>query len=520
MTIKPTLKNIPQRWKESIVAKAAEWLPQSEGAKGMRSPHFWIITALMAFCTLLYYVDRTPLVGMSPFNHSFFTGIHDIQRILFFIPIIYAALVFRVRGSLIVSFAFLCVVLPRAFLFSPYPNPLLRPLLFVSFAALVSLLLATQLNLAVKARKAQAEQIVRLERDKLATILDSMEDGAYIINSKYEVEYINRTMLSQFGPVEQRKCYQYLHDREEPCPWCNIQSVLEGRSVRRNLYSAKNGRTFDFIGTPYKEADGSISQLGMLRDITERKQLEWDVDRLKELDRTRRNLLATVSHELRSPLATIRGYTSILADSQQKLSDSQKREFIVAVQEDAERLTEFVNNLLDLSRLEAGLIKLEMNLCSIGTLLKRVVAAARIRSPRHQIVLKVAHPLPIVNIDVARIEQVLNNLIDNAIKYSAEGTEITVTARKVDNELLVGVSDQGIGVPAEDLEKVFYPMHRIDHKQTEASRGLGLGLSLCKGLVTLHGGRIWVESKVGVGSTFWFALPVDRRTSNSVAGAS
>ncbi len=157
ITIKPILKSTWQHWKESIVAKAAGWSPQSDTARGVRSPHFWIITALIAFGTLHYYVDQTPLVGMSPFNHSFFTSVHDLHRTLFFIPIIYAALVFRVWGSLIASFAFLCVVLPRALLFSTYPDPLLRPLLFVTFGSLVSLLIATQLNRVEKERRTRAE---------------------------------------------------------------------------------------------------------------------------------------------------------------------------------------------------------------------------------------------------------------------------------------------------------------------------------------------------------------------------
>jgi len=139
-----------------MVAKAAEWSPQSD-ARGVRSPHFWIITALIAFGALLYYADQTPLVSIWPFKHSFFTSVHDLHRTLFFIPIIYAALVFRVRGSLIVSFAFLCVVLPRALLFSSYPDPLVRPLLFVTFAVFISLLMATQLNRVEKERKARAE---------------------------------------------------------------------------------------------------------------------------------------------------------------------------------------------------------------------------------------------------------------------------------------------------------------------------------------------------------------------------
>ena len=157
MTVKPTLRSTSQCWKESIVTKAAGWLSQGDATRGVRSPHFWIITVLMIVCASIYYVEQTPLINIPPFNYSFFTSIHDLHRTLFFIPIVYAALVFRVRGSLIASFAFLCVVLPRALLFSPYPNPLLRPLLFVTFASFIGLLLATHLNRIEKERKTRAE---------------------------------------------------------------------------------------------------------------------------------------------------------------------------------------------------------------------------------------------------------------------------------------------------------------------------------------------------------------------------
>ncbi|TRZ52105.1 MAG: hypothetical protein D4S01_03480, partial [Dehalococcoidia bacterium] len=156
ITTKPTLKSTLQRWEESIVTRVAEWLPQSD-TRGVRSPHLWIITALMALGTVIYYIDQTPLVSVPPFNYSFFTSVHDLHRTLFFIPIIYAALVFRVRGSLIASFVFLGVVLPRALLFSPYPDPLLRPLLLVALATFVTLLIATQLNRIERERKARAE---------------------------------------------------------------------------------------------------------------------------------------------------------------------------------------------------------------------------------------------------------------------------------------------------------------------------------------------------------------------------
>jgi len=139
------------------VANINKWLPRNDSDLGIRSPHFWIIAPLTAFITFLYYVDQTPLAGISPFNTSFFSGVHDIHRTLFLIPVVYSALVFRVRGSLIISSVFLCVVLPRALLFSPYPDPLLRPLFFVSLAVLISLLVATQLNRIESERRALAE---------------------------------------------------------------------------------------------------------------------------------------------------------------------------------------------------------------------------------------------------------------------------------------------------------------------------------------------------------------------------
>ncbi len=157
MTKNLTPKSTWQRWKESSASKIIKWLPEDQSSRGIRSPHFWIIAALMAVLTFVYYVDQTPMVSIPPFYHSFFTGVHDIHRTLFFIPIVYAALVFRVWGSLITSFAFLCVVLPRALLFSPYSDPLARAVLLVIFLTLIGILVATQLNRIESERKARAE---------------------------------------------------------------------------------------------------------------------------------------------------------------------------------------------------------------------------------------------------------------------------------------------------------------------------------------------------------------------------
>jgi signal transduction histidine kinase len=151
-----TPKSLWQRWEENSAGRLVEWLSDERRPKGIRSPHCWIIVAIMALLTFVYYVDQTSLVSLSPFNHSFFTGVHDLHRTLFFIPIVYAALVFGMWGSLITSFAFLCVVLPRAFLFSPYADPTIRAVLFVIFAALIGVLVAMQLIRIESERKARA----------------------------------------------------------------------------------------------------------------------------------------------------------------------------------------------------------------------------------------------------------------------------------------------------------------------------------------------------------------------------
>jgi signal transduction histidine kinase len=152
MTAKSSLKRLQRYWEENIVARAAEWK-----VEGWRNRHLLILAALMALCIFQYYVDQTPLTSLPFFSNSFFTGVHDINRALFLIPIIYGALAFRVRGSLITSLIFLAAVLPRALVFSTYPSPLLRALVFVVFAAFIGLFLATELNRFERERKTNAE---------------------------------------------------------------------------------------------------------------------------------------------------------------------------------------------------------------------------------------------------------------------------------------------------------------------------------------------------------------------------
>ena len=247
------------------------------------------------------------------------------------------------------------------------------------------------------------------------------------------------------------------------------------------------------------------------RDITERRQSERKTLEYEELNKLKSNLLSTVSHELRAPLAVIKGYATMLLRYDRRLRRAEKLEYLESIDRTTDRLTELVEHLLDMSRLEAGLFRLDTQPASISKLIEEAVAEARIGAPGRKITVDVEEGLPLVNIDPRRIRQVLDNLIDNAIKYSEKGTTVMIEAQYVGSEVQISVTDQGMGIFPEDREKVFERMYRIEQRLNPELKGAGLGLAICKGLVEAHGGRIWVESEVGQGSTFYFTLPIYTR---------
>jgi len=232
----------------------------------------------------------------------------------------------------------------------------------------------------------------------------------------------------------------------------------------------------------------------------------------EELDKLKTNLLSTVSHELRTPLAIIKGYSTMLLDYDRKLSPREKSGNLRSIDRATDRLTDLVDRLLDMSRLDAGLLKLKKAPTSVSGMVKEAITEARLRARKHKIVSHIMGRLPRIDIDARRIRQVLDNLIDNAVKYSGEGSSVVVEVMKKDGGgLQVSIADQGIGIPTEDLEKVFDRMYRLEQRLSTDPGGMGLGLALCKALVEAHDGEIWAESQVEEGSTFYFTIPVETK---------
>jgi signal transduction histidine kinase len=205
-------------------------------------------------------------------------------------------------------------------------------------------------------------------------------------------------------------------------------------------------------------------------------------------------------------LGLIKVYSTTLLAEDVDFNQETQKECLRTIDEETERLETIVDNLLDLSRMEGGRLHLDRRPTDVRQLAKEIVQATKIQTTQHHLALDLpAYPL-MAHVDARRIEQVLRNLLSNAIKYSPEGGTITVQARGDDDQILIGVSDEGIGIPPRDLDRVFERFYRVDNEVTQRVGGAGLGLAVCQGIVKAHGGHMWVESVLGEGSAFYFTL--------------
>jgi K+-sensing histidine kinase KdpD/DNA-binding response OmpR family regulator len=231
-----------------------------------------------------------------------------------------------------------------------------------------------------------------------------------------------------------------------------------------------------------------------------------EVELLRQMDQVRSDLIANVSHELRTPLGLIKILCTTLLRDDIVVDAETQRELLTDIEEETGRLEAIVGNLLEQSRLESGRQRLERRATDLGQMAARVMAAMEAQLTGQRFVSDFPSEPLVAFVDERQIEQVLRNLLENAIKYSPEGGTITVRGRRVEGEVVVEVCDQGLGIQPEDLGRVFERFYRGSDEITRQVRGVGLGLSVCRGIVEAHGGSIWAQSTPGMGSRFAFAL--------------
>ena len=206
-------------------------------------------------------------------------------------------------------------------------------------------------------------------------------------------------------------------------------------------------------------------------------------------------------------MGLIKAFASSLMMEDVDLPPETRLDFVQGIDEEADKLEKIVANLLSVSRVESGRSQLNRRPTDLGQLIRETVAAMDVQSSRHRLVYDLPPEPLLATMDVRSIEQVMRNLLDNAVKYSPEGGTITVHGHRDQAQVLVAVSDQGMGIQSEDLDRVFERFYRVDNEVAQSVGGVGLGLAVCQSIVEAHGGHIWGESTFGEGSTFRFTLP-------------
>lgn len=256
------------------------------------------------------------------------------------------------------------------------------------------------------------------------------------------------------------------------------------------------------------------SQLALTLQRLQLQREANEAEVLRRTDELRTALMNAVSHDLRTPLASIIASAGSLRQQDVQWTEAERQEFLGAIEQEAERLNRLVGNLLDLSRIEAGTLKPEMGWYDLASLVEEVTGRLRFLTASHKVTLELPPDLPPVQFDYVEIDQVLTNLIENAIKYTPAGTEIRVRVKRSNDEVRLDVADNGPGVPRTALPRLFDAFYRGE--TALRPQGSGLGLAVAKGLVEAHGGRIWAENRPEGGARFVFTLPMTGPASEQV----
>lgn len=356
--------------------------------------------------------------------------------------------------------------------------------------------------------------IINEKHQTLMATINSMYEGLVFLDRKGKIIYANPLFFKMFylNNIDQQKELYIDNLLKEINP--EIDLVLPYKEMKKHfikkqpfhsgqisLTYQERTRYFLIQGFPVHTNKSFLGYGYIIHDIT----------REKEVDNLKSSLLSTVSHELRSPLTTIYGSAESLLRKDVVWSREEEIEFMEAIVEESKRLRDLIDNIMDMSKIEAGVFKLDRHAVDITKLIERVVKRHRFMYPENEFVVDILGNIPFVFIDERRIEQVLNNLLENAIKYSPmdKTIKIKVEYLKEENVLKVGVIDHGIGIACQDQAAIFGRFYRVENAKTARVKGSGVGLSIAKGIIKNHGGEIWVESELGHGSKFYFTLPIN-----------
>jgi PAS domain S-box-containing protein len=335
------------------------------------------------------------------------------------------------------------------------------------------------------------------------TAIENINEGAVTLSSEgtilFSNQYFARMLHVDLNKVIGTSIFDFVHTESHP----KLADLLKQEKGREEVTL----RTWDGSKVPAYAATiqlnlGELAIVAVVTDLTEQKQNRETISALEQAQQLKDEFIGMVSHELRTPLTVIIG--ALRTASDERASKEDKDELIQEASTSAESLASILDNMLELARYQSGRLKLDKKAIKLTDVAAKAVRRVRQKYDTHEIILDIPDEIPEISFDASRIEQVLYNLVENAVKYSPRGSQVRVFSQPDKKGLVVGVSDRGMGISPEDQHKIFEPFARL---QGSGAKGVGLGLVVCKHLVEAHGGRIWVESLPGKGSTFLFTLP-------------
>jgi len=394
----------------------------------------------------------------------------------------------------------------------------LRPLNGASFSKVDQPILSSFAEqAAIAVQNTKLAYLLAEEKQRVESVLENTADGIMDIDSNRRIISFNRAMEKLTGydreEVLGKECFRILALRDwENNNLCNRQCPMlvsseVGGSVfeQEGKIQAKDGQTID-VAMAYsiiRSLEGRpINAVVNVRDIS----------KLREIEQLREVLLSMLGHELQTPLSIIKGYSSTLAREGGKWDTGALRQGLKIIEEESDRLSQIMNKLLLASRVSAGALTLEKEPVQLSSLASKVVRRLQTMTGIHTFEIDFEHDFPSVVAEPDLMEQVLSNLVENAVKYSPCGGIITISGRREGKQVRVTITDEGIGIPMAKQEDIFKRFHQVDSGATRKSRGVGLGLYICKSIIEAHGGSIGFTSKYRKGSQFSFTLPLEEGT--------
>jgi two-component system phosphate regulon sensor histidine kinase PhoR len=360
--------------------------------------------------------------------------------------------------------------------------------------------LATALNDMSSQLEARIRELSE-EKADLSAILAGMTEGVLVARPDGRIRLTNQALRNQFGITEETVGKTVLEAFRNAALQELVSEVIKDGDVsaRELSFLTPNERTYELSATRLQGGHGVVTGVIIVFH---------DITRMRQFENTRKEFVANVSHELRTPLSIIKGYVETLLDDQAPDAET-ARQFLNTIQRHSRRLEALIADLLSISALESQQARLNFEPVSMRAAAQSVLDELTRQAQEKAITvsLKIPEQLPAVRADAQRLHQVLFNLLDNAIKYTQVGGHVTILATEKEGAIETAVADDGVGIGPEHLPHVFERFYRVDKARSRELGGTGLGLSIVKHIVQSHGGRVWAESQVEKGSTFYFTLP-------------